>query len=212
MNKHRESLATYLSNTWHWYLLSMLFIVIIWNFIFGLLDKIPYEEQINLFIATHKENEPEIENQIYHILEDEAVSQVNVDKCVPGNSETFYSILFTRGTTHTDILILPEGTWPDIIFQEYVLGFTEEEIQDLLPPGDYEYLRYDNSIYGICVYNCETKESLLPDTWIDYSKDVENRNYYLFINAKSENIGEKNKESKDENTQVFLLLNKLLSR
>ena len=205
MNKHKESLIAYLSNTWHWYLLSMLFVIIIWNFIFGLLDKIPYEEQMNLFVATHKVNKPEIENQIYNILEDKDILQVNVDKCVPGNTETFYSVLFTRGITHTDILILPEGTWPDAKFQEYVLSFTEEELQSLLPPGNYEYLRHGNSIYGICVYNGKTRKSLLPDTWIDYDMDVENRNYYLFINAKSENI-------KDENTQVFFLLNKLLTR
>ena len=157
-------------------------------------------------------NETAIEEQIYDILDGENIRQVNVDACVPGSDETFYSVLFTRGTTYTDILILPDGSWPDAIFQGYVLGFTEDEIHSYFPEKKYDYLRHNGTTYGICVYDSETKKSLLPDTWIEYEEDIADRNYYLFINASSENVGKKNKASGNTDTQVFLLLDKLFTQ
>ena len=182
----------------HWYVLSMIIVFVFWFFIFGLLDKIPYEKQMNLFIAAQEVNETGIQEQIYGVLDDENIDQVNVDACVPGSAETFYSVLSTRGITYTDILILPAGTWPDNFLERNVLSLTENEILSYFPEKKYDYLRYNGTVYGICVYNSETQKSLLPETWIDYEADITNRNYYLFINASSD-------------TQVFPLLNKLFT-
>ena len=183
----------------HWYVLSMIVVFVFWFFVFGFLDRIPYEKQMNLFIAAHEVNETVIEEQIYDTLDDENIKQVNVDACVPGSAETFYSVLFTRGITYTDVLILPEGTWPDAFLQGKIHGFTEDEIRSYFPENKYNYLRYEGTVYGICVYDSKTKKSLLPETWIDFEDDFTDRNYYLFINASSD-------------TQVFPLLNKLFTQ
>lgn len=196
----------------HWYVLSMIIVFVFWFFVFGLLDKIPYEKQMNLFIAAHNVNETAIEKQIYDILDEENIEQVNVDACVPGSAERFYPVLSTRGITYTDILILPEGTWPDNFLERNVLGFTEDEVLSYFPENKHDYLRCDGTVYGICVYNSETQKSLLPETWIDYEEDITDRNYYLFINASSENAGQKNKASEKTDTQVFLLLDKLFKQ
>lgn len=183
----------------HWYIFSMIFVFAFWSFIFGLLDRIPYSKRMDLFIAAHHADEAAIEKQINNLINDQDIEAINIDTCTPGSSETFYSVLSTRGTTYTDIIILPEGTWPNSFCRENVRNFTENEMLTYFPEGNYKYLRYDEAIYGICVYDSETKESLLPETWIDYEADVMDRNYYLFVNASSD-------------TPVFPLLKKLFTQ
>lgn len=199
-----------MKDRWYLYLLVPVFTFSLWTFVFGFLDKIPYQEQMNIFVAAHQVNKEEMEQQIYEMLEKQNIRQVTIDKCTPGKKEAFYAAVSTRGIVYTDILILPEGTWPESILQGNLLGFTEEEIKSYLPEGEYDYLWYDNYIYGICIYDCETGKSLLPDSWIDFEKDVENRDYYLFVNADSDNIGDKNKKSECSDAQVFSLLERLL--
>lgn len=210
MNEDRKRLAAHLTDAWYWYLLVPVLVTALWSFVFGLLDKIPYREQINIFVGAYEVQEAEMENRILELLEDSGIRQVTVDPCTPGSQEAFYMVLSTRGTVDTDILILPEGTWPESLYQGKVLCFSEEDIASYLPEGKYKYLEYDGKIYGICVYDAETGMTLIPDNWIGFKKDVEERNYYLFFNADSDNIGQFGKKSETSDDQALQLLEKMI--
>ena len=210
MNENRKRLERHLMEMWYWYLLVPVLVIALWSFGFGLLDRIPYREQINIFVGAYEVQETEMENRVFELLKDSDIRQVTVDPCTPGAEEAFYMVLSTRGTVNTDVLILPEGTWPEAFSQGKVLMFSEEEISPYLPEGEYRYLTQDDNIYGICIYDAKTKVSLLSDNWIDFEKDPEGRDYYLFLNVDSENVGQLGRKSEASDDQALQLLKRII--
>ena len=212
MKENKGYLVTHIGSTWYWYLLASVLVVVFWSFVFGLLDRIPYHEQINMFVAGYEIQKEQMEEQISEILKGSSIRQVTVDACTPGREEAFHMVLATRGTVNTDILILPEGTWPEEMLQGKVLGFTEQELASYLPEGEYQYIERESIRYGICVYDADKGKSLLPKGWIAFEADVEQRDYYLFFSIEADNVGRLGMDYKNKDDQALKLIGTLIRK
>lgn len=207
--QYKEKISKHLLSMWHWYLVVPVLVVGFWIFVFGLLDKIPYDEQLNIFVAAYDVQATKMEEMLYEDMKVHEIRQVNVDSCVPVKAEVFEQILSTRGTVGTDILILPDGTWTEAFLKEKILAFSEDDVKEYLKEGPYEYLKYDGKIYGIRIYDAKTQNTMFFDDLVNYEKDGEMRDYYLLFNIQSENIGNLGNESKENDNQALLLLQEL---
>lgn len=212
MNENRRHFVVHLTTAWYWYLLAAILVIALWAFVFGLLDRIPYQQQINMFVAGYNIDKEQMEEQISELIKDEKIRQVTVDACTPGREETFHMVLATRGTVNTDMLILPEGTWPEEFLQGKAIGFNAEEIESYFSHDEYQYIEQDGVLYGICVYDAETEKTLLPESWIAFDADAEKRDYYLFFSAEADNVGTLGVDSEITDDQALKLLGILFQR
>lgn len=164
------------------YLILIFAIAIVWNAVFGFLTRIPAEEAVRIFIASGSAEFTGTE-----ALRESAPAYVRTVEVTARIPSTMYfdAYLSMYGYSRADILILPESLASAEICTSY---FHEigHEWQEVFPSlGLYEQ---EGKVYGLCVYDAETGESLISP--IQYETGGTAENYYLFFGQGSLHVSD----------------------
>ena len=85
--------------------------------------------------------------------------------------------------------------------ESYFAVLNEEEI--VARYGEVEFYYRNGVAYGIKIYDGDAKEGI-ADEYVDYCKDGEEENAYLFFGRDSLHIGDFNEKSRDDSALVIL--------
>lgn len=185
------------------YLILIFAIVIVWNAVFGFLIRIPAEESIRIFIASGSAEFTETET--LRASAPAYVRKVEVTARIP--STMYFDVYLSMyGYSRADILILPES----LAGADACTAYFHEigaAWQGVLPSlGIYEQ---EGKVYGLCVYDAETGESLISP--IQYETGGTAENYYLFFGQGSLHVSDlSDPTQKNEMDGALVVAQKLL--
>ena len=188
---NKERLKSFLRYSAYIYFAIIVIVSISFYFVFDILKRPKYSEQINVFVSSGNVNVTKLEEKLYAGYEDSFIKCVNVD--FANKSDRQFSIIFnTRGLTNTEFIIMDDSYVESGKYSTYFTAIDEEIAKQLLNNNIEFYKDQDNHSYGIKVN--------------DYLKDyvnVEDGNYYLFINKKSDKISTFNSFGTNDGLKVL---------
>ncbi len=181
------------------YLICIFVFVILWNGVFGFLVRIPEDEKVTVFIASQSETYAYGEE----LSSDRPQNLRAVDvRCAIPDSMYFDIYLAIYGYSQSDILILPETLIDFENLSDRFCGIDAEYAKQI---GNLGTAESEGNVYGICVYDSESKKSLLSGIeWGSGDTD-----YYLFFRAGSLHTGDGDTVS--ENSTVAEILKQMLA-
>ena len=211
MDSYRKRFSVHLLYYWPVYIVLAVSVTVFWILLFKKINKIPQEKQINFFIAADSVNEELLIKELKPLLTDLNISEINVDSFPPADEQTLLPVISTRGVIDTDIVILPQLQNINYYINNFV-PLDSAFIKDYLP-NDFnaDFLEYNNEIYGIKIYDAANGVALVSEDLFSFGNGSEERDYYLFLNKNSENIGSLSPRSISENTQALTAVQYLLS-
>ncbi|MFA7020781.1 MAG: hypothetical protein WC215_04435 [Bacilli bacterium] len=167
---------------WLYYVLASFIAIGLWSWAFGVLHRPQAFERLDLFVAS------EIKNAGFNDIletefENDGLKLVESNQALP-NDNAFQSKLQVVGYNSSDLLILPESIFENVLFEEALLP-VDGDIKESYLEGTESFYSYQDVDYGILLRG-GSKTSWL-DNYINF--DV-NDNYYLFISGSSQNISD----------------------
>lgn len=194
-------------NFW-FYIAWLLLAVIVWDWIFGLLTRLKPIEKVSVFIGCYSETFEREEE----LNESRPAYLKGLEFNVFPNDEIYFSIrLEYHGLEEGDILILSESRAKDY-YAQYFSPISEKYQTEISNLGF--YTDEDGTVYGLKVYDKETKESLIScldfvkssgedeeaqtDSALDSTEENtdEEENFYLFFNKNSLHLSDLAEEEK----------------
>ncbi len=190
--KYLKSLITY---DWWKYLILFFVSSIVVYYAFHMKLSLKRYEQLGIFTTAYIKDE-KIIDELEEELQEEGTKQVNI---ITAEKESrYYDIqLDTNGIGGSDILILPSSKVIDATYiLQNTLKFNDEFISELLDiNSSLSFLTYEEYTYGIKIYDEEDEgynSHFHFDSWIEFDET-----YYMFLVAKSVNLGKYGTKSKE---------------
>lgn len=179
----------YFLYVWHYYAIYAVLIIFFWLLLFKFLATPQKDERLNIFIAAYQVETVLLEQTLHKRLQQYDVKTVGVDYMAPDNGNFNY-VFMTRGLIGTDIIILNKEKLPGADYGRYFAAIDPDLLMPYLPASaSLRYLRENDNIYGITVYDPVAATGYLTE-YIEYTKeDVLPEEYYLFFNKSSLNLG-----------------------
>ncbi len=173
----RKRLLNTIRYTWPYYIVSALIVVLLMNFIFSFTHRLPAYQTLTLFISGEVKDDNGLKEELFDKYKEKELKSITIisSRIDDANYRTKLSV---PGYNSSDILIIPLSICNDINVSSFALELNEELIQTCYP--SYHFYSQDNGRYGIKINN----ES------IDKYITLPNEECYLFLNEKSENIGQ----------------------
>lgn len=175
-----KNTVAYFSYEWMKYLITFVLIVLFWIWITGVIVTPKKTERLNIFINDESILELDIYNKL---IELDGIKDVNVD-LVSYKNEMYQTLFNSRGVVDTDMLILKSDSFLENDVAAWVVKLDLKYLEKLNISNIY----YINEVaYGIYL----------------------NEDEILFLNSKSLNLGEMNKEN-DNNDLAIQAIIKLM--
>lgn len=180
---------------WLRYLIALILIFIFWLVIIDMLIAVKPEYKLGIFIGAYGIS-PKLEECIEKPskVEEIEIFDVNIN-------EDYYFVIFSAyaSSGDFDFSIVNEKQFRESDIQ-YYLVLDEQKLVAYF--GDQEYYRVNDQIYGIKIYDGETKTGILNDA-IVYDFEDESEDYYLFFYKNSTHLGELNSSTDDKAIQAI---------
>ncbi len=180
---------------WLRYLIALILIFIFWLVVIDTLVAVKPEDKLCIFIGAYGIS-PNIEEHIEKPSEIEEIEILDVNI-----NQDYYFVIFSAHASNKDFdfSIVNEKQFRESDIQYYLI-LDEEKLIDYF--GEQEYYRVNDDIYGIKIYDGETKKGILGDL-VSYNLEDEADDYYLFFHKDSIHLGELNSSSDDMAIQVI---------
>ncbi len=180
---------------WLRYLIALILIFIFWLVIIDTLIAVKPENKIGIFIGAYGISATLDE----HIekpsdIEEIEIFDVNIN-------EDYYFVIFSAyaSSGDFDFSIVNEKQFRESDIQYYLI-LDEQKLTSYF--GEQEYYRVNDQIYGIKIYDGETKTGILTDA-IVYDFEDQAEDYYLFFYKNSTHLGELNSSADDKAIQTI---------
>ena len=180
---------------WLRYLIALILIFIFWLVIIDMLVAVKPENKIGIFIGSYgilQEIDDHIEKP--HEIEEIEIYDLNIN-------EDYYFVIFSAYASNRDFdfSIVNEKQFRESDIQYYLI-LDEDTLVGYF--GEQEYYFVNNQIYGIKIYDGETKTGILNDL-ITYDAEESEDDYYLFFHKDSIHLGELNSSVDDKAIQII---------
>ena len=197
MNKFWSNLA----EKWPKYLIAFIAAVFCWTIVIDIVVSPRRSERIEIFVGSYGLSDEinDVVNKPSYI-EELIFTNVRID-------ESYYFVLFASYASSKDVdaFIVKESQFRESDIQ-YFQKLSDDKVNEYF--GVSEYFTVNGDIYGIKIYDCETKTGFLTE-YIDYSKEgKDDEDYYIFFSKYSAHIGKLNDSSYDGVVQILNYLKK----
>lgn len=191
-------------NIW-FYIAWLVLVIIIWDWLLGLLTRFSADEKVGVFIGCYSESfekEQEVNDSRPDYLK---AVEFNVYKV----SEIYFDIrLEYHGLEESDILILSESSISEGYFYENFCEISLRYQTEISNLG--VYTAEDGKVYGLKVHDKQTHESLI--SCLDYGEGEKEENFYLLFNKNSLHLSDLADEAnKSEMDGAIKVAQRLLS-
>lgn len=185
---------------WFFYIPLAVLIIVLQCFALDVVTKPAIEETVSMFLTCNSCDEM----LLSEINDDLPEGIRRFDLGIFSRDNSFYGPYFNTYGKDSDMVVLTQKFSDMCDCAKYFAPIDEELIKSRL--GDVELFYYNDVPYGVKIYDKDTKEGMATDR-IDYCKDGEEENVYLFFNVNSVHIGELSENSVDE--CAFIILEKI---
>ena len=190
---------------WIRYLIALILIFIFWLVVVDMLVAVKPENKIGIFIGAYGISQA-LDEQIEKPdgIEEIEIFDLNIN-------EDYYFVIFSAYASNRDFdfSIVNEKQFRESDIQ-YYLTLNEETLVDYF--GEQEYYCVNDQIYGIKIYDGETKKGILSDLVTFEGEDL-NDDYYLFFHKDSVHLGNLNSSRDDKAIQIIQsMLEKYLNK
>lgn len=186
---NKEKIKQILMYTWPYYLISCLVFSIGFPYVFSLIHKPTNVEKLSIFVSGETEDLNLFKRDYcekYNLRQIEIISSTL--------ENPYYLEKLTVAGYHTcDILLIPENILHDLILDQFALNLNEEIIN--LYFENCNFYEQENINYGT-----KLNKDYLKDYFVFNDED-----YFILINASSENIGIYFDAKNELNINSFLL-------
>ena len=167
--------------TWPIYIISSILITFFMIFIFKVTHKTPGYKTLTIFVSGEVIDDKKLTNDLLNKYKDKELKSFSYIDAEP-NDLTYYSKLTIPGFSSADILIVPSSYLDKIDMSDIAIDIDDKLIADYYT--GYTMYQREGVNYGIKIDNEKVKEYMtLP-----------NEDCYMFLNGKSESIGEYSKK------------------
>ena len=182
---------------WFLYLSIAIIIVVLQCFALDAATKPGENERVSVFLTCYSVDE-QLSASINESLP-EGIRSFDVGSFDPEN--TFYAPYFTTFGRDADLVALPQKFSDMCDCEKYFASIDEEEITSRF--GNVEFFYYNGKAYGIKIFDKNTKTGIATD-YIQYCREGQEENIYLFFGLSSRHIGKLSESSIDDAALVIL--------
>lgn len=187
----KKRLLTTLKYTWPFYIVTALLIALLMNFIFSFAHRLPSYQTLTIFISGEITEPKKLKEELLDKYEEKELKSVTLISSKI-NDSSYQTKLSVTGYNSSDLLIIPLSICDNINVSSFSLELADELINKYY--SMYHFYKQGDEQYGIKLNNAAiSKYVALP-----------NEDCYLFLNGKSENLGE---YSTKGNSQHNIVLN-----
>ena len=166
-----------LKYTWPLYIVSAIVIVFGMNFIFGITHRLPAYKSLTLFISGEVKDDKKLRNNLLDKYQQNELKSVSIISAKPAETQ-YFTKLTVAGYNSADILIIPLSKLENLNVSAFSSELEESLINDYYQ--GYDFYNQESINYGIKVDKTKVQEYMtLPE-----------EECYMFLNGKSQNIGE----------------------
>ena len=188
----KQRVVTVIKYTWPLYIISVLLIIILMNFLFGVIHRTPDYKTLTLFISGEVTNDKKLKDDLLTKFQDQELKSVSTisAKVSDGN---YSQKLTVTGYNGADILIIPTSKLDKLDVASFGLELSNEVITSFYQ--DNTFYKKDDVNYGIKLDKEKVKDYMsLPE-----------EDCYMILNGKSENIGEYGPNQINEHNNALIL-------
>ena len=188
----KQRVVTVIKYTWPLYIISVLLIIILMNFLFGVIHRTPDYKTLTLFISGEVTNDKKLKDDLLTKFQDQELKSVSTisAKVSDGN---YSQKLTVTGYNGADILIIPTSKLDKLDVASFGLELSNEVITSFYQ--DNTFYKKDDVNYGIKLDKEKVKDYMsLPE-----------EDCYMILNGKSENIGEYGPNQIKEHSNALIL-------
>ena len=188
----KQRVVTVIKYTWPLYIISVLLIIILMNFLFGVIHRTPDYKTLTLFISGEVTNDKKLKDDLLTKFQDQELKSVSTisAKVSDGN---YSQKLTVTGYNGADILIIPTSKLDKLDVASFGLELSNEVITSFYQ--DNTFYKKDDVNYGVKLDKEKVKDYMsLPE-----------EDCYMILNGKSENIGEYGPNQIKEHSNALIL-------
>lgn len=182
----------HLKRRWYIYVAVAIVIIPLLLFILDAVTKPTNEQKISMFLSCYSCNE-ELSVRINENLP-EGIREFDLGDF--SQDETFYASYFNTYGKDADLVVLSQKYSDMCSCDSYFIELEEERVKARY--GDnVEFYYFEGKAYGIKVFDKETKSGIASNE-IQYCKEGEEENSYLFFGKGSKHLGDFANNSNDD--------------
>lgn len=189
----KQNIKIVMKYTWPIYIVSAVLVAFLLSFIFGIVHKLPDYKTLTLFISGEVIDSKKLEKDLLEKYQDKELQSVTTISALPSDS-SYDTKLTVAGFTSADILILPLSELSNRKPSTFGLDLTEEIIASYYQ--DKTIYKEEDMGYGIKINKDAVKEYMA----------LQQEDYYMILNANSENIGQYSKTQIKEHDLALQLV------
>lgn len=186
-----------IKSKWFFYIPLAILIIVLQCFALDAVTKPEKEEKVSMFLTCNSCDEM-LSVSINEDLPDDIRT---FDLGIFSQDNVFYGPYFNTYGKDSDMVVLTQRFSDICECDKYFMPLNEDVIRSYF--GDVEFFYYQSIPYGIKIFDKDTKEGMATDR-IEYCKEGEEENVYLFFNANSVHVGELSSNSVDEAALIIL--------
>ena len=188
----KKRIKTIIKYTWPFYFIGGILVAFGINFLFGITHRLPEYKQLTIFVSGEVHDSKKLETDM---LEKYKEKEIKAFTCYSGDpSDTnYYTKLSVLGYNSSDVLIIPVSKI-DSDVSAFAINIDEKLINNYYQ--GYTLFEQNGNNYGVKLNKEKVKDYLyLP------SEDC-----YLFLNGRSETLGEYSKDQIKERDASLLVV------
>lgn len=190
----KKRVKTVLKYTWPFYIVAGILVYIVMSVIFRIAHPVPGYKSLTLFISGEVTDSKKLSEDMYLKYQDNNLKSFS---CISSKIDdpNYATKLSVPGYNSTDVLIIPTSKLETITVSYFAIDLKEELINSYFQ--GYTFYAQEGVNYGVKVDVSKVNQYMtLP-----------NEDCYMFLNGKSQNLGEYSlkKPNKDHNTALRLV-------
>lgn len=179
-----------LKYTWPLYIVTAVIITFGMYFIFGIAHRTPAYKTLTLFVSGEVIDDKKLKNDLLDKYQQNELKSVSIISIKPAEPQ-YYTKLSVAGYNSADVLIIPLSELDTLNVSAFAIDLKEELIDSYYQGCN--FYKQEDVNYGIKIDKEKVQEYMtLPD-----------EDCYMFLNGKSENIGEYAVKSNKEHNNAL---------
>ena len=187
----KKRIKTIIKYTWPFYLIAGVLVAFGINFIFGISHRLPAYKTLTIFVSGEIIDHKKLEEEMLNTYKEKELKSFTSYTSDPSDPN-YYTRLSVLGYNSSDILIIPTSKI-DSDVSSFAINI-DENLANSYYQG-YTFFSQNGANYGIKLNKEKVKDNMY----------LTNEDYYLFLNGRSETLGEYSKDKiKERDTSLLI--------
>lgn len=181
----KENIRTHIQLNWKSYIIGIVASIVLGILLISIASAPTKKEKVCIFLTCYH-----LDSSFNDYITSITPSYLEIIEVnVKHKEDTYYGTVIKGYRSHADIIIVPESKLDYIITKDCLE--LSDDIVNTLTNNHYDYYQKDDKTIGLKVYSKDTKSGIL-DGLVQFNKEDNPEDYYLFININSIHLDELN--------------------